>query len=60
MLLVTLAAGCESPPEKRCTAVPGESSVDFDCRPAEDDAWQQRALEEAEEGMEQRSPDGRP
>ena len=60
LLLAALAAGCESPPEERCRAVPGESSVDFECDPDEEEEWQQRALDEASEGMDRRSPDGRP
>jgi hypothetical protein len=59
-LLLLAGLGCESPPEERCKGVPGESGIDFDCEPSDDDRWQDRRLEEAEEGMEERRPGSRP
>ncbi len=59
-LLLLAVLGCESPPEERCQGVPSESGVDFDCQPADNDAWQDRVLDEADEGMERRAPGGRP
>ena len=56
LLLGTLA--CESPPEERCRTSSGDGSVDIDC--SDGDAWEDRALEEADEGMERRAPGGRP
>lgn len=58
-VLLLAAIGCESPPEERCKGVPGESGIDFDCA-ADDEDWQDRALEEADEGMDSRAPGGRP
>lgn len=60
VLLLLAAFGCASPPDEGCQAVPGEDGVDFDCRPSEDSAWQDRTLEEAEEEMDERSPGSRP
>ena len=57
-LLLLLALGCESPPEDRCRTASGAGSVDIDC--SDGSAWEDEALEEADEGMERRSPGGRP
>jgi hypothetical protein len=59
LLLATVLA-CESPPEEGCKGRSRESGVDFDCGDSADAAWQDRSLDEAERGMEERSPGGRP
>ena len=59
-LLLATALACESPPEEGCKGRPGESGIDFDCGDSADAAWQDRSLDEAERGMEERSPGGRP
>lgn len=60
VLLLLAVLGCESPPEERCKGVPGESGIDFDCEPGDAAGWQNRRIDEAEEGMEERGPGGRP
>lgn len=64
LLLATVGLGCATPaPEEQpagCTVRPGESQVEIECAPAPDAAWSEEALDEAEQGMEQRSPGGRP
>ncbi len=58
--ITALALACESPPEQeRCRRVETEAGLVLDCNPAPGDAWAERALEEAEEGMEERSPERR-
>jgi len=58
--LLLVGLGCESPPEDRCRSVPGGAGVELECESPSDGSWQDGALEEADEGMEQRGPGGRP
>jgi hypothetical protein len=58
-LLLAAVLACESPPAEGCKGRPGESGIDFDCGDSADAAWQDRSLDEAERGMEERSPGGR-
>jgi len=58
MLGALFVLGCASPPENSCATRSDEAGVSIDCDP-DDDAWSQRAVEEAEEGFDGRTPGGR-
>ena len=59
-LLLLLALGCQSAPDQECSTRPGEPGYEIDCAPTPGADWGDRALDEAEEGMERRGPGGRP
>jgi hypothetical protein len=58
-LVAALLAACESPPEDACAQRPGEASLEIECGPTSGESWSRDAVDEAEEGFEERGPGGR-